>query len=232
MNCNEKEDLLIDYLEGILEHEEKDRLESHLSSCQKCQTKLAKLKKVRSLLRQWNPVNPPDELKQKVMDNLKALTLIEEKANKELKDTSTDDVLEWLRKRVKSEQIRIYKVLTDFLGIEKGEKVFDYYLEEQLKEQMTAPPKGGLGVISSAIGFDVEFERLENGTVKETIRNCPYISMAHELGMKVSPCEAICVRAAKVREKFQPIKLELVKKLPNEEGLCIFLSTPLESRGT
>jgi len=228
MNCNEKEDLLIDYLAGILEREESERVESHLSSCHECQKRLKELNKVRVLLRQWKRVSPPPELKSKVMDNLKALTLIEEKANKELKDTSTDDVLEWLRKRVKSEQIRIYKVLTDSLGKENGGKVFDYYLEEQLKEQMSAPAKE-VQIIARSLGLDVEVERQGGGTVQETIRNCPYISMAHELGMKVSPCEAICVKAAKIREKFHPIKVELVKKLPNEEGLCIFLTTPIES---
>jgi anti-sigma factor (TIGR02949 family) len=229
MNCNEKEDLLIDYLAGILEHEERDRVESHLSSCQKCQRRLGELKEIKDLFKRWVPVSPPPDLKSKVMDNLKALTLIEEKSNKELKDISMDDVLEWLRKRVKSEQIRIYKVLTDSLGREKGEKVFDYYLEEQLKEQMSAPPKE-VQIIARSLGLDVEVERQENGTVKETIRNCPYISMANELSMKVSPCEAICLKMAKLRERFYPVKVELVKKLPNEEGLCIFLATPIASK--
>jgi len=229
MNCNEKEDLLIGYLAKILEHEEKEKLEVHLSSCQKCQSRLMELKKAKELFRQWKPVPPPLDLKPKVMDNLKALTLIEEKTNKELKDISVDDVVEWLRKRVTSEQIRIYKVLTDFLGREKGEKVFDYYLEEQLKEQMTAPPQE-VKIIADALGLEVEVERREGGRVKEIIRNCPYISISHELNMKVSPCEAICLKMAKLREKFHPVKVELVKKLPNEEGLCIFLSTPISSK--
>jgi len=228
MNCNEKEDLLIGYLTDILEHEERDRLEAHLSSCQKCQRRLGELKEIKDLFKRWVPVSPPPDLKSKVMDNLKALTLIEEKSNKELKDISMDDVLEWLRKRVKSEQIRIYKVLTDSLGKENGEKVFDYYLEEQLKEQMSAPAKE-VQIIARSLGLDVEVERQGGGTVQETIRNCPYISMANELRMKVSPCEAICLKMVRLREKFHPIKVELVKKLPNEEGLCIFLSTPLES---
>jgi hypothetical protein len=227
------EDLLIGYLTNILEHEESEKLEAHLSSCQRCQKRFTELKQVRNLLRQWKPVSPPPDLKQRVMDNVSAQRLIEEKINKEIypEDVSVEKMLEWLRKRVKSEQIRIYKMLTDSLGREKGEKVFDYYLEIELLQQMSAPPKEGQ-IIARSLGLDVEIERQEGGTVKETIRNCPYISMANELSMKDSPCEAICLKMAKLREKFHPIKVELVKKLPNEEGLCIFLSTPLESRGT
>ncbi|MBM4128914.1 MAG: hypothetical protein FJ243_02210 [Nitrospira sp.] len=229
MNCNEKEGLLIGYLADTLERKERDRLEAHLSSCYRCQNRLTELKRVRNLLRQWKTVSPPPKLKSKVMDNLRVLTRIEQKTNKELKDISMDDVVEWLRKRVTSEQIRIYNVLTDFLGREKGEEVFDYYLEEQLKEQMSAPPRE-FKVISDALNLEVEVERQKGGIVKEIIYNCPYVSISHELKMKVSPCEAICLKMAKLREKFHPVKVELLKRLPNEEGLCIFLTTPIEPK--
>ena len=233
MSCNKNEDQLIGYLTGILEHEERDRLEAHLSSCQSCQRRLEELKDIRDLFKRWKPVTPPLDLKSKVMDSLKALTLIEEKANKQLKDISMDDVVEWLRKRVKSEQIRIYKVLTDFLGREKGEEVFEYYLEEDLKKKMSAPPKEvlfNLQAFGKSLGLEVEVKRMEGGVMKETIRNCSYISIAKELGMKASPCEAICVKQTKLREKFHPVKVELIKKMPNKDGECIFLHTTLEPK--
>jgi hypothetical protein len=221
------EDQLIGYLLNTLGQKERRRCEAHLSSCRTCQKRLMELEKTRGLLRQWKPVSPPSELKQKVMDTIKAQKLIEEKTLKEPppEDISTEKMLEWLQKRVNSEQIRIYKLLTDFLGREKGEEVFDYYLEERLKEQMSVSPKESQ-TIAKSLGLDVEIKMLEGGIMKEIIHNCTYISLAKELGMKVSPCEAICIKQGKLQEKLQPVTVELIKKLPNKEGECIFLFTP------
>ena len=233
MNCDKTEDQLIGYLLNTLEQEERKTVETHLSSCQKCQRRLEELEKVRGLFKEWKPVSPPPGLKQKVLDNVRAQKVIEGKTSKEspIEDISTEKMLEWLQKRVNSEQIRIYKMLTGFLGREKGEEVFDYYLEERLKEQMSASPKES-HTIAKSLGLDVEIKMLEGGVMKEIIRNCTYISLAKELGMKVSPCEAICLKQGKLQEKFQPVKVELIKKLPNKEGECIFLFTPLEQKSS
>lgn len=233
MNCDKTEDQLIGYLLNTLEQEERESLETHLSSCQTCQRRLEVLEKTRSIFREWEPVSPPPGLKQKVLDNVRAQKVIEEKTSKEssIEDISTEKTLKWLKERVNSEQIRIYKVLTDFLGREKGEEVFEYYLEEQLKEQMSAPPED-FQVITKSLGFDMEIKVSEGGTIKETIRNCSYPSMAKKLGMKVSPCEAICLKLGKIRGKFQSVKVELIKKMPNKEGECIFLFTPLAQKSS
>ena len=233
MKCNKWEDQFIGYLLDTLEQEERESLETHLTSCQTCQRKMEVLEKTRGIFREWKPVSPPSDLKQKVLDNIRAQKLIEEKTSKESRseEISTEKMLEWLQKRVNSEQIRIYKMLTDFLGREKGEEVFDYYLEERLKEQMSASPKES-HTIAKSLGLDVEIKMLEGGIMKEIIRNCTYISLAKELGMKVSPCEAICLKQGKLQEKFQPVKVELIKKLPNKEGECIFLFTPLEQKSS
>ena len=230
MNCDKMEDKLIGYLLNTLEQEERESLETHLSSCQTCQRRMEVLEKTRGFLREWKPVNPPPGLKQKVLDNIKAQKLIEEKTSKEShpEEISTEKMLEWLRKRVNSEQIRIYNVLTDFLGKDKGEEVFDYYLEEDMKQQMSTPPQE-LKALIEAIGLDVKVKLLEGGSMQETVHNCSYIPMAKKLGMKVSPCEAICSKMVKLREKFN-LKAEHIKKMPNKEGECIFLFTPFEPK--
>jgi hypothetical protein len=231
MNCDKTEDQLIGYFLNTLKQKERERMGTHFTSCQKCQRRLEELEKVRGLFREWRSVNPPPGLKQRVLDNVRAQKLIEEKTSKEThtEDLSKEKTLEWLKKRVRSEQIRIYKILTDFLGKEKGEEVYDYYLEEEFKEQMSAPPED-LQVMAESLGFDMEIKMLEGGVMKETIRNCSYISMAKELGMKASPCEAICLKYSKLQEKFQSVKAEWIKKMPNKEGECIFLFTPLEQK--
>lgn len=235
MNCNEKEDLLIGYLANILEQEESEKLEVHLTSCHECQRRLNELNKARALLRQWKPVIPPSDLKQKVLDNIKAQKLIEEKTSQESrsKDIPMERMFEWLRKMVSSEQLRIYKILTDFLGKEKGEEVFDYYLEEQMKVKLLDSAEEaftGWQIVAKSLGIEVERTRLKGGVTKETIRHCSYLSVAKELGMKVSPCEAICLRQARLIEKYQPVKVNLIKKMPNEEGVCVFLFRSLESK--
>jgi hypothetical protein len=228
MNCNKKEDQLLGYFLNTLNPAEREDLETHLPSCQFCQRSLEELEKARGLLRQWKSVRPPPDLKQKVLDNINAQKLIEEKTSQEAlsEDMTKEKILEWLKKRVNSEQIRIYNILTNFLGKERGEEVFDYYLEEDMKQQMSSPPQE-LKALIEAVGLDVEVKLLEGGAMQETVRNCSYLSMAKELGMKVSPCEAICLKLIKLREKFN-LNVEHIKKMPNKEGKCIFLLTPLE----
>lgn len=231
MNCNKKEDQLLGYLLKTLNPDERKDLEIHFPSCQFCQRRLEELEKARGLLRQWKSVNPPPDLKQKVLDNIKAQKLIEEKSSQGSlsEEVPTEKILEWLKKRINSEQIRIYNMLTDFLGKEKGEEVFNYYLEEDMKQQMSTPPQE-LKALIEATGLDVEVKLLEGGVMKETVRNCSYFTMAKEFGMKVNPCEAICFKMAKLREKLQPVKADLIKKMPNKEQECIFLYTPLEPK--
>lgn len=228
MNCNKTEEKLIGYLLNTLSLDEGKQVEIHLASCQHCQRRLEELTKARGLLKEWKAVNPPPDLTQKVLDNVVAQKLIEERISPELhlKDIQMKKVFEWLRKRVKSEQIRIYKILTDFLGKEKGEEVFEYYLEKELREQMSIPPED-IHAISKSLGLNVEVARLEEGIIREIIYNCPYLTMAKELDVKIDPCEVICGKIAKLREKFQPLKIALIKKMPNREGECIFLLTPL-----
>ena len=118
MNCNSMEDQLIGYLLNTLDQKEIEMLKTHLSSCRECQERLEELKKARGLFREWKPVNPPSDLRRKVLDNIRAQKLIEEKTSKEPrpKDIPMERMFEFLRKMVSSEQIRIYKMLTDSLG--------------------------------------------------------------------------------------------------------------------
>jgi len=99
MTCNKKEDQLIRYLLTILEQTEAAKIENHLSSCQTCQKRYERLQKTRGLLRTWKPVDPPPDLQQKVMDDMRAQKIIEEKSFKkssfisaegETKETQTE----------------------------------------------------------------------------------------------------------------------------------------------
>jgi hypothetical protein len=221
MNCNKTEDQLIGYLLNTLSREDLEGLEDHLSSCRNCQRRLEELKKAKRLFGRWKDVTPPPDLKQKVLDNLRAQKLIEEKIFQKRIPAkfSIDEITGWLRKRVNSEQIRIYKVLTDFLGQEKGEEVFDYYLQEDLKDKLSTPPQ----IISQSLGVEIERTKLEEGITRETVWNCSFISIAEELGMRISPCEAICRRQIELMQKLYAVKIERIKKLPNQEGVCVFL---------
>ena len=87
MNCNKREDELIGYLIDALSNEEKKHLELHLISCPKCKQKLENFKKSRSLLHAWNPFVPPsdhEQFKHKIMENITAQRLIEEKISQKL----------------------------------------------------------------------------------------------------------------------------------------------------
>ena len=87
MNCTKREDEILSFLIGDFNEEERKSFESHLGTCTKCKQKLENFKKSRSLLKQWNPSVPPsdhEKIKQKVIDNIKAQTLIEERISKEL----------------------------------------------------------------------------------------------------------------------------------------------------
>ena len=87
MNCTKREDELISFLIGDFNEEKRKSLESHLGSCTKCKQKLENFRKSRSLFQQWNPSVPPSDhqqVKQKIMDNIKAQKLVEERISNEL----------------------------------------------------------------------------------------------------------------------------------------------------
>jgi len=145
MNCGEIENLLIGHLANVLDKEETGKLEFHLSSCRKCQKRLEELKKAKEVFRQWKILGPPPDLKHKILNNVTVQRLFEEKSpGPPRRYFSMEKMLEWLKKRVSSEQIRIYKVVTDFLGQEKGEEVFDYYLQMTVKDNLLTPPRSFL----------------------------------------------------------------------------------------
>jgi len=225
MNCDEIENLLIGHLANVLDKEETGKLELHLASCRKCQKRLEELKKAKEVFGQWKILGPPPDLKHKILNNVTVQRLFEEKGPEiPPRYFSMEKMLEWLRKRVSSEQIRIYKIVTDFLGREKGEEVFEYYLQMTVKDNLLTPPQ----IISQSLGLEIERIKLEGGITRETVRNCSLISMAEELGMKASPCEAICRRQVELLQKLYSVTVERIKKLPNQEGVCIFHYRPLE----
>ena len=87
MNCNREENQLIDYLLNNLTDSERNKLEKHLSECSGCRQELENYQETTKVLKKWEPVVPPADLKkirQKVMTNLKAQRLIEKSSQKTL----------------------------------------------------------------------------------------------------------------------------------------------------
>jgi hypothetical protein len=61
MNCRRKQQLLVDYVEGILSDRKMRRIERHLSSCENCREHLAQLKHVRQQVRSLEAPEPSAE---------------------------------------------------------------------------------------------------------------------------------------------------------------------------
>ena len=72
MNCQDIQQKLSAYAEGIVSPEEKILIEEHLKSCLKCQESLADLRKTIDYVHRLEDVEPPTWLTQKVMAKIKA----------------------------------------------------------------------------------------------------------------------------------------------------------------
>src|SRR3990170_3442086 len=72
MNCQDIQQKLSAYAEGIFSPEEKILIEEHLKSCLKCQESLADLRKTIDYVHRLEDVEPPTWLTQKVMAKIKA----------------------------------------------------------------------------------------------------------------------------------------------------------------
>jgi hypothetical protein len=87
MNCNRKDDQLIDYLLNTLSDRKKTRLAKHLAKCSTCQQKLEDYKKTEKLLKQWKPFVSPtacSKITKQFISNIKAQRLIEKSSRKSL----------------------------------------------------------------------------------------------------------------------------------------------------
>jgi len=72
MKCQDIQQKLSAYAEGIVPHEEKILIEEHLKSCPKCNESLASLRKTIDYVHSLKDVEPPAWLTQKVMAKIKA----------------------------------------------------------------------------------------------------------------------------------------------------------------
>src|SRR4030067_1719164 len=72
MKCQDIQQKLSSYAEGIVPHEEKILIEEHLKSCLKCNEALVPLRKTIDYVHSLEDVEPPAWLTQKVMANIKA----------------------------------------------------------------------------------------------------------------------------------------------------------------
>jgi len=229
MKCTIKRDRLMGYLLQMLNPGEKAHVEAHLKGCLTCRNELGKLKKVKQLLRQWNVEGPPAGLKKNVLNMTAPEHVSEQKNISASRDRShaAQDLFEVFRKLVGSEQLRIYKCLIDFLGKEKGEEAFDYYLTEQINMTLSAPTGKSLSyadAVSKSLGGQVRTTRHGKRLKKETVEKCPYIALAEEIGLHDNPCMTICLRQMKVIEKQKTVKIDRIKTKTSEAGGCIFLS--------
>ncbi|HAV43193.1 TPA: hypothetical protein DCX15_04185 [bacterium] len=70
MECKEIRELLSPYLDGILEWQEREKIEDHLKLCPKCQEELNALKKTVDLLSSLEEVEPPPHLLERVKEKI------------------------------------------------------------------------------------------------------------------------------------------------------------------
>ncbi len=67
MECNNIQEKLSAYIEGLTSKEENAMIEEHLKSCQECRTSLADLEKTVSYVKSLEDIEPPAWLSQKIM---------------------------------------------------------------------------------------------------------------------------------------------------------------------
>ena len=72
MKCERIRELLSDYINGDLTQAVRALVDSHLESCPSCRAELAKLERMRSILRSFQPVEPPYGFTQKVLASYRA----------------------------------------------------------------------------------------------------------------------------------------------------------------
>jgi hypothetical protein len=118
MNCNKVKDQLIDYLLNTLNQGGRDKLETHLVSCPKCQQKLESFKKAWILFGKWEPDIPSSDLGQirhKVIENIRVQKLIEEKSSKEsLFITTEREKTETQTARPKTSPVSLLKTIINY----------------------------------------------------------------------------------------------------------------------
>ena len=71
MECNDVQEKLSAYVEGIISHDEKMLIDEHLTLCQKCCESLADLKKTVEYINNLEDIEPPAWLTQKIMTRVK-----------------------------------------------------------------------------------------------------------------------------------------------------------------
>ena len=81
IKCSSVQNLLSDYLDGILSEKQDDLISLHLSHCQKCQLELQSLKTTLDLLNFYVEKSPPDGYFERVWPELQAK--VEEKATQQ-----------------------------------------------------------------------------------------------------------------------------------------------------
>jgi len=74
MKCNDFQQKLSDYIEGIISFEERMIIEEHLKSCSTCNESLADMKRTMSYVHDLEDIEPPAWLREKVMSRIKTET--------------------------------------------------------------------------------------------------------------------------------------------------------------
>ena len=72
MECNDVQEKLSAYVEGIISHDEKMLIDEHLTLCQKCCESLADLKKTVEYINNLEDIEPPAWLTQKIMARVRS----------------------------------------------------------------------------------------------------------------------------------------------------------------
>jgi len=74
MKCNDFQQKLSDYIEGIIPFEERMIIEEHLKSCSTCNESLADMKRTMGYVHDLEDIEPPAWLREKIMSRIKTET--------------------------------------------------------------------------------------------------------------------------------------------------------------
>ncbi len=224
MTCTKTEDDVVAYCLNTLPAEKHAEMTEHFSSCPRCRKLLDAYRATQSLLDAWQPARPPEGLREPVIAAVRReLVQGADKNAGAVPDGA--DIAGALLKAVTSEQLRVYKFLTGYLGSEQGGDAFERYLEEQSGVKLT-DDLTYIDLLTKLYEGDELTITRSNGETTEHITACPFVDLADDIKFNGNPCETICRRQINVIERLKSVKIDHITLSRRKKGTCMFHSRP------
>lgn len=74
MNCQQANELLIEYLDGRLDADRRAQVESHLATCVACRERVAEFRALSALLEEWQPEGPSPAFDTRLAERIESST--------------------------------------------------------------------------------------------------------------------------------------------------------------